>query len=156
LVAEQVREWFAAGLVERAQDAAGGPARLRVVVLLTGVLALSTADAATVGAVAGQLEHGLGPSNTMVGPLVTGSVGVGPLLFAYPSTVFGGSGDGLGQPSDATGGRGLEQTFLLALAALVVAGLLLLVRARASYPRDVATAIASERAAAGRRPARPR
>jgi predicted MFS family arabinose efflux permease len=78
-VGEQLREWFAAGLVERARDAAGGPARLRVVLLLAGVLALSTADAATVGALAGQLEHALGLTNTQVGLLVTGSVGVGAL-----------------------------------------------------------------------------
>jgi predicted MFS family arabinose efflux permease len=78
-VHEQVREWFAAGPLERARDAAGGPARLRVVVLLAGVLGLSTADAATVGAMAGELERSLGLTNTQVGLLVTASVGVGAL-----------------------------------------------------------------------------
>jgi hypothetical protein len=78
-----------------------------------------------------------------------------PLLVGYLSTVFGGHGSGLGEPSAATGDAGLEPTFLVLLVTLVVAGLLLVLGARASYPRDVASAIASERAAA-QRPVRSR
>jgi MFS family permease len=47
----------------------GGPARARVIVLFGGVLALGGADAATVGAVAPQLEHSLHIGNTKIGLL---------------------------------------------------------------------------------------
>ena len=55
----------------RAEAALGGPARLRVILLLALVLALSGADLSTVGAVAPQLEPALGVSNTEVGLLLT-------------------------------------------------------------------------------------
>lgn len=69
-----------------------------------------------------------------------------PLLFGYISVVFGGSSAGFGNPSGGTsaGGAGLQQTFLIMLIPVAVAGLLLVVYARATYPRDVATATASE------------
>jgi MFS family permease len=72
---------------------------------------------------------------------------VAPLLFGYVSTFFGGQTT-LGEPS-STAGAGLGPTFLVMLGALLLAGLLLLVRARRTYPRDVATAVASEHAVAG-------
>jgi MFS family permease len=47
----------------------GGPARARVIFLFGGVLALSSADGATVGAVAPQLEHALHIGNAKIGLL---------------------------------------------------------------------------------------
>jgi len=46
-------------LLARLTDVLGGPQRRRVIILLGGVLALSFADTATVGAVATQLERDL-------------------------------------------------------------------------------------------------
>jgi MFS family permease len=68
-----------AGLVERLRAAVGGGARLRVVALLAGVLGLSAADSATVGAVAAELKTAFGVGNAAIGLLVTASVGVGAL-----------------------------------------------------------------------------
>ncbi len=74
-----------------------------------------------------------------------------PLLFGYVSTQLGGAGggSGYGHPTAAQphAAAGLDHTLLVMLAPLAVAGLLLLL-ARRSYPRDVATALASERAVA--------
>jgi len=56
-----------------------GPARLRVVILLASVLALDSADKATIGATAVQPEQALHIGNTQVGLLVTVSTGVGAL-----------------------------------------------------------------------------
>src|SRR6266849_824418 len=66
----------AAGQVARAgsralTNALGGAERARVILLLASVLALASADAATVGASAIQLRHDLGINNTDVGLLVT-------------------------------------------------------------------------------------
>jgi MFS family permease len=55
----------------------GGPARARVILLLGAVLALNGADAATVGAVAPQLEHSLHIGNTKIGLLSSVSLLVG-------------------------------------------------------------------------------
>lgn len=74
-----------------------------------------------------------------------------PLLFGYVSQyVFGGPGSadggaGGGGASQAGNAAGLEYTFLIFLVPLVIAGLLSLAALR-TYPRDVATAIASVRA----------
>jgi len=68
-----------AGVRRRLQDAVGGAARLRVVMLLAAVLALTSADQATVGAMAGQLRSSLGIDNTDIGLLVTASGAVGVL-----------------------------------------------------------------------------
>ena len=62
----------------------GGPARARVIALFGAVLALSSADAATVGAIAPQLEHALKIGNTKIGllstvALLTGAVFVLPV-----------------------------------------------------------------------------
>src|ERR1700730_15636786 len=52
-------------------DRLGGAGRARVILLLASVLALASADAATVGASAIQLRHDLSINNTDVGLLVT-------------------------------------------------------------------------------------
>jgi MFS family permease len=62
----------------------GGPARARVIVLFACVLALSSAQIATVGAVAPQLEHSLHIGNTKIGllnsvALLVGAVAVVPV-----------------------------------------------------------------------------
>ena len=59
--------------------AVGGHTRLRVVGLLAGVLSLTSADQATVGAMATQLEAALGVDNTAIGLLATVSGAVGAL-----------------------------------------------------------------------------
>jgi hypothetical protein len=61
-----------------------------------------------------------------------------PLAFGYVSTRLGGNTHGA-----------LNQTFLIMLVTLFVAGLLVLFIARRTYPRDVATALASELATKG-------
>ena len=63
----------------------GGAERTRVIVLLAAVLALSSADATTVGAAATPLRHSLGISNTDIGLLVT----VTSLVAALTSLPFG-------------------------------------------------------------------
>lgn len=80
--------------------------------------------------------------------LRTGLQAIAPLLFGYVSTQFGGTGSNLGRPTgpEPRGAAGLDHTLLIMLAPLFLAGLLLLARAHQSYPRDVATAIASQRA----------
>jgi MFS family permease len=65
--------------------ALGGAERTRVIVLLASVLALSSADASTVGASAAPLRDALGISNTDIGLLVT----VTSLVAAVASLPFG-------------------------------------------------------------------
>jgi len=60
----------------RLERAAGGALQARHVVLLAGVLGLSAADTATVGAIAAPLERGLSIGNTQIGLLVTASAAV--------------------------------------------------------------------------------
>src|SRR5690349_24925196 len=55
----------------------GGPARLRVVVVLAAVLGLNTADTGTLGAVAVQLEGDLRISHAQLGLLASVSAVVG-------------------------------------------------------------------------------
>jgi predicted MFS family arabinose efflux permease len=82
--------------------------------------------------------------------LRAGGEAAAPLLFGYVSQyVFGGpgaassdGGSGAGPPANSAG---LEYTFLLFLATLLVGGLLALAGLR-TYPRDVATAAASAKA----------
>jgi predicted MFS family arabinose efflux permease len=57
--------------------AAGGPTRARFVLLLALVLGLNSADTGAVGALADQLEQGLGISHTQLGLLATTSSIVG-------------------------------------------------------------------------------
>ena len=63
----------------------GGAERTRVILLLAAVLALSSADATTVGAAATPLRHALGITNTEIGLLVT----VTSLVAALASLPFG-------------------------------------------------------------------
>jgi len=69
--------WTKRGVETRLREVVGGPARLRVVVLLAAVLALEASDASTVAAVAPQLSQALSINNTQIGLLVTASTGVG-------------------------------------------------------------------------------
>jgi MFS family permease len=63
----------------------GGPARTRVIVLLASILALSSADASTVGASASELRQALHIGNAGIGLLVAVTAGVG----AVASVPFG-------------------------------------------------------------------
>ncbi|HWE13180.1 MAG TPA: MFS transporter [Solirubrobacteraceae bacterium] len=63
----------------RVEGTAGGPARARIVVLFACVLALESADLATVGAVAPQLEAAFGISYAQLGLLAAVSTFVGAL-----------------------------------------------------------------------------
>jgi MFS family permease len=67
------------------ERAFGGPARTRVILVLGGVLALSSADTATVGASATSLRHALHISNADIGLLV----GVNAVVAAIASIPFG-------------------------------------------------------------------
>jgi MFS family permease len=67
----------------RLVTASGGPARTRIVLVLGSVLALSSADAATVGAAAVQLRHALHIGNTDIGLLVAVTSLVG-AVFSVP------------------------------------------------------------------------
>ena len=67
--------------------ASGGPARTRIVLILGSVLALSSADASTVGAAAVQLRHALGIGNTDIGLLVAVTSAVG-AVFSLPFGVL--------------------------------------------------------------------
>jgi MFS family permease len=69
----------------RLEEAFGGPARTRVILVLGGVLALSSADTATVGASATVLRHALHIDNADIGLLV----GVNAVVAAIASIPFG-------------------------------------------------------------------
>jgi MFS family permease len=76
--------WLVRVLRGRVVGIVGGPARARVIVLFVCVLALSSAQIATVGAVAPQLEHSLHIGNTKIGllnsvALLVGAVAVIPV-----------------------------------------------------------------------------
>jgi MFS family permease len=77
--------------------------------------------------------------------LVSISTGLAPLVFGIVSTQLGGStanaNAGAVAPSAASP---LQHTFLIMLVSLVIAAALILCVARRTYPRDVATAMASE------------
>jgi MFS family permease len=72
-------------VVRSLESALGGAERTRVIVLLASVLALSSADATTVGAAATPLRDALGISNTDIGLLVS----VTSLVAAVASLPFG-------------------------------------------------------------------
>lgn len=69
-----------------------------------------------------------------------------PLLFGWVSTRLGGHGGGFGHPDTSQPYRavGLDRTLLVMLIPLAAAGLLILFVGARTYPRDVATAVASE------------
>jgi MFS family permease len=71
------------------EQSLGGPQRTRVIVVLACVLALSSADTATVGASATQLRNALHISNTDIGLLVA----VNSLVAAVASVPFGALAD---------------------------------------------------------------
>lgn len=71
-----------------------------------------------------------------------------PLLFGLISDLLGGGGQATHASGQAANAKGLSSAFLIMLIPLAAGGLILL-RGRRAYPRDVATAIASE-AVAGR------
>ncbi|HEU5476554.1 MAG TPA: MFS transporter [Gaiellaceae bacterium] len=75
----------ASAFARRLTTALGGEARTRVIVILAAILGLSGADAATVGALASELRHGLHISNTDIGLLVA----VSSLVGAVASLPFG-------------------------------------------------------------------
>ena len=66
-----------------------------------------------------------------------------PLLFGYLSTLLGTRAAGF-RGGGGSNGRGLDLSFLIMLAPLALAGILLITAAARSYPRDVATAIESQ------------
>lgn len=66
-------------VVEVGEATVGGPARLRIIVLFAGVEALATADQATVGAVAPQLEHALHVTNGQIGIIAAVAAAAGAL-----------------------------------------------------------------------------
>jgi MFS family permease len=84
-----VRAFRRGGMAARRQlnTAVGGPARVHAVVLLACVLALASADTATVGAAAAPLRRALGISNTDIGLLVTVTALVG-AIFSLPFGVL--------------------------------------------------------------------
>ncbi len=75
-------------------------------------------------------------------------VAIAPLVFGYVSTQFGAHTGGLGNPTGNAGPRGigLDHAFLIMLIPLIASALLLLLWARRTYPRDVATATTSQNA----------
>jgi MFS family permease len=78
-------EATADAVVRAVTHALGGAERARVIVLLAGVLALSSADASTVGAAAAPLRSSLHISNTDIGLLVS----VTSIIAAVASLPFG-------------------------------------------------------------------
>ena len=72
--------WTGRGLRGELVKRVGGPARARVIVLFAAVLALSGADASTVGAAAPQLEQALHIGNAGIGLLSSVALLVGALL----------------------------------------------------------------------------
>jgi MFS family permease len=73
----QATDWFRRDVEDRLSTIVGGRDRLRVIVLLAAVLGLDSADKATIGAVAGELEHSLSVGNVQIGLLATVSTAVG-------------------------------------------------------------------------------
>jgi len=81
--------------------------------------------------------------------LVSISTGLAPLVFGLVSTKIGGSTADVGGPVGAGGiapsaAAALDHTFLIMLAALVIAAVLILCVASRTYPRDIAAALAAE------------
>jgi MFS family permease len=79
----RVTRWFGRLVRGEVVKRVGGPARARVIVLFAVVLALNGADAATVGAIAPQLESSLHIGNADIGLLSSVSLLVG-AIFTIP------------------------------------------------------------------------
>lgn len=71
----------------RAEEVAGGPARLRIILLLAAVLGMDTADKAAVSAVAGSLKEAFKIGNTELGMLIAAVSLVG-AIFTLPIGVL--------------------------------------------------------------------
>jgi MFS family permease len=77
--------------------------------------------------------------------LVSISTGLAPLVFGVVSTQLGGSAADVSAGAvTRSAATALNHTFLIMLGSLVIAAALILFVARRTYPRDVATAMASE------------
>jgi MFS family permease len=81
-----------------------------------------------------------GTAEAVRSSLVSISTGLAPVAFGAVSTALGRDGDA---PASSAAGA-LDHTFLIMLVTLIIAAGLLLCLARRTYPRDVATAMASE------------
>jgi MFS family permease len=79
----RISRWFGRLIRGEVVKRVGGPARARVIVLFAAVLALNGADAATVGAIAPQLESSLHINNADIGLLSSVSLLVG-AIFTIP------------------------------------------------------------------------
>ncbi|MGH8274969.1 MAG: MFS transporter, partial [Gammaproteobacteria bacterium] len=86
-----------------------------------------------------------GRAESVLSSLRYAFVAIAPLAFGYLSTIFGGTGHALGRAGakHAQSGAGLGPTLALMLVALLGAGIALFCALK-FYPRDVATAFASE------------
>jgi predicted MFS family arabinose efflux permease len=71
------------------------------------------------------------------------SEALAPLAFGVTSVALGARSSSAHAPPDPTSGLALAEAFLIVLVPLLVAGIVLAVIGRRTYPRDVATAIAS-------------
>lgn len=72
-----LRSWLRQHLKEPLQAKVGGADRLRMIVLLAAVLALSSADLGVISAISVELKNDLGVGNTGIGVLVSASTAVG-------------------------------------------------------------------------------
>jgi predicted MFS family arabinose efflux permease len=72
--------WFRHDVERPLEQLAGGPARLKVIVLLACVLSLDAADKATVGAVATPMKAALHVGNLQIGWLVTAATAVAAVM----------------------------------------------------------------------------
>jgi MFS family permease len=108
----------------RLETLLGGANRARVIAILAGVLALSSADSATVGASATELRHALHIGNAGIGLLVSVSAGVG----AIASIPFGVLVDRVHRIRLLTGAVVLWGVAMIAGAMVSTFGALLLVR----------------------------
>ena len=75
-----LRHWFRHDVERPLEALAGGPARLKVIVLLACVLSLDAADKAAVGAVAAPMEAALHVGNLQIGWLVTAATAVAAVM----------------------------------------------------------------------------
>ncbi len=119
------RRWLRRHVEDPLKTMVGGAARLRVIVLLASVLALSTADLGVISAVAVQLKASLGINNTDIGLLVSVSTAVGAIA-TLP----------MGMIADRA-----NRVRLLYLSILVWCGAIVLCGAAASYTMLLASRI---------------
>jgi len=75
-----LQAWLSRNVEGPLEDLVGGPARLRIIVMLACILALDAADKATLGAVAAQLKPALHINNLEIGLLVAVTVASSALL----------------------------------------------------------------------------